>query len=894
MSRELDALAAVDLSGFTLTEDDVWSDSTYHVDGLHPRVTHELQRAVHEAAGKQGPSPRGIVIRGRTGAGKTHLLGWTRARVQAAGGYFFLVKLLTGTGFWASAVHGLRDNLLIAGPDGVYQLSRLLHGLADRIGLSPKARAAIVGESPLSRADLDEFVRALRRQAPRVGTEAQATARALVLYLADSDASEVGKSYLELVDVAEEGAAWGIRQGMRNAQLVFRDMSRLLALTGPVVVAIDQIDPLITSSRNSLLATHKTIDDPAFRAQLSDIGTGMMTLREETQRTLLVVACQPDSWQLIIDNTVASVAGRFIVLPELQAVPKADVAAAIIERRLIPAYTRAGFVPPYPSWPIRPSAFQEAAHRYTARRLLDRIGDHISGCVASGQVVELEHLADGSPAPTTTGRATSPLDPETIDQRFAELRSNTDPDVMALPSNEDAYLPDVLAAGLHCLVMERGEEKSALRVDDIRGKKPSLHARLRLVLDEATEDEQHWAFRAIAADHALAVQSRLRAAQVESGIKAGTTDRRLFVLRNTTWPRGARTKEMIDALVAAGGVAATISGDDLRTLAALRGLLRERPAGLEAWLRLRRPASETALFRLALADLPAPQTDAASLVDDERSLNTPSGQLNTVGGGTADEGPPVAVVGVRPADGRRFAVPIELLRKHTLVVAGSGAGKTVLVRRIVEQCALRGVSAIVLDPNGDLARLGDAWPEPPAEWSDEDREEADQYLAETEVLIWTPGRTKGRPLVFDPLPDFRPVLGDRDEFDRMLQTSVASLIPRAKVSGRSQRAAWQEAVLSSALEYYVRNGGRRLEGLIQLMRELPPDITTIAAGPRLAADMADTLTAAMRTDRLFGGDGDALDPGISLNRPPASRPASRSSASSAYPLKTTGKASSTS
>jgi hypothetical protein len=242
-----------------------------------------------------------------------------------------------------------------------------------------------------------------------------------------------------------------------------------------------------------------------------------------------------------------------------------------------------------------------------------------------------------------------------------------------------------------------------------------------------------------------------------------------------------------------------------------------------------------------------------------------------MGDGDIVDEEPVAVIGVRPADGRRFAVPIEILRKHTLVVAGSGAGKTVLVRRIVEQCALRGVSAIVLDPNGDLGRLGDAWPEPPADWSDEDRDDADQYLAQTEVLVWTPGRTKGRPLVFDPLPDFRPVLDDRDEFERMLQTSVASLIPRAKVSGRSQRAAWQEAVLSSALEHHVRNGGRNLEGLIQLMRELPPDITTIAAGPKLAADMADTLTAAMRTDRLFGGDGDALDPGMLLEPSPGKR-----------------------
>jgi hypothetical protein len=46
--------------------------------------------------------------------------------------------------------------------------------------------------------------------------------------------------------------------------------------------------------------------------------------------------------------------------------------------------------------------------------------------------------------------------------------------------------------------------------------------------------------------------------------------------------------------------------------------------------------------------------------------------------------------------------------------AGAGSGKTVLLRRIVEEAALAGIPAIVIDPNNDLSRLGDAWPERPA------------------------------------------------------------------------------------------------------------------------------------------------------------------------------------
>ncbi len=64
--------------------------------------------------------------------------------------------------------------------------------------------------------------------------------------------------------------------------------------------------------------------------------------------------------------------------------------------------------------------------------------------------------------------------------------------------------------------------------------------------------------------------------------------------------------------------------------------------------------------------------------------------------------------------GLPVSVELEALRKHVAIFAGSGSGKTVLIRRIIEECAIQGVSSIVLDTNNDLARLGDAWPEEPS------------------------------------------------------------------------------------------------------------------------------------------------------------------------------------
>ena len=69
------------------------------------------------------------------------------------------------------------------------------------------------------------------------------------------------------------------------------------------------------------------------------------------------------------------------------------------------------------------------------------------------------------------------------------------------------------------------------------------------------------------------------------------------------------------------------------------------------------------------------------------------------------------------------------------IFAGSGSGKTVLLRRIIEECALQGVSTIVLDPNNDLARLGDPWPEPPAAVAPGDAARARDYLENTDVVV---------------------------------------------------------------------------------------------------------------------------------------------------------------
>ncbi len=142
------------------------------------------------------------------------------------------------------------------------------------------------------------------------------------------------------------------------------------------------------------------------------------------------------------------------------------------------------------------------------------------------------------------------------------------------PAREDALMPALLAAGLQAWI-ENAETGGRYKIDPPPAAKPALHARLRLVLDEATEDESHWGFRAIASTSAVAVISRIRTASTMSGIDPASPGRRLILLRRSSWGLGPKTIEVVAAFTAAGGRTATITDDDIATFDALRVLAAE-------------------------------------------------------------------------------------------------------------------------------------------------------------------------------------------------------------------------------------------------------------------------------------------------------------------------------
>lgn len=383
----------------------------------------------------------------------------------------------------------------------------------------------------------------------------------------------------------------------------------------------------------------------------------------------------------------------------------------------------------------------------------------------------------------------------------------------------------------------------------------------------------------------------------QAGIDRRLNFRRLVIVRTEEVPGGKVTAELLAQFEKAGGLLVKPTDDELRTLWALARLFAEKNPYLADWLRSRRPASALPLMQQTAPALcqarPTPQSGHAgngqgtspgsSSVNG--GTNTQGGSTNgtgsrTTSGGTISRGkttdPPIVNDNDHIPLGRRIhgtgsiTMPLANLEKHTVILAGAGSGKTVLLRRLVEEAALLGTPAIVVDCANDLSVLGERWPATPDGWHEEDPSTADRFHHQTEVIVWTPGRDRGNPLMLEPLPDLAAMADDEDQLQEAIDMARESLRPMV-APGKTQAADKKVGLLSSTLRFFAKHGGGTLHDFVELLRDLPPEAGLgIRNESRLARDMGDALAVQIATNPLLRGTGQGLDPALLFGDVPGS------------------------
>jgi hypothetical protein len=314
-----------------------------------------------------------------------------------------------------------------------------------------------------------------------------------------------------------------------------------------------------------------------------------------------------------------------------------------------------------------------------------------------------------------------------------------------------------------------------------------------------------------------------------------------------------------------------VKEQDVRVFSALRLLDAEQPESFEAWLQSRRPLDKTHLFQIAGLATVVEAGAAAGRTDDAapgqaHPTDTPEPDApSKAPPGNGDQKPAQPakdkiLIGHALTSQAPVLLDLFALNRHVAIIAGSGSGKSVALRRIVEEAALLGVPAIVVDCNNDLARLGQPWPKTPDLWSAEDEAKASRYARTVEVVVWTPLLSRGNPLNLAPIPDFGAVTDDADALRTAVSMVTAALRPHA-IPGSGQAAQLREGILTHAVHYFATHGAGTLDHLIMLLSELPDEATgDITDAATHAQRMADQLRSAMARNPLLSASGPTLDP----------------------------------
>ncbi|AWN46148.1 AAA family ATPase [Methylobacterium terrae] len=922
MSDALDALRRVNFD-WVRTLDSVWLDAAptgAPNEALVPRIV--------EALHAQGPGarPRGRVLVGEPGIGKTHLVGQIRRAVWESGGWFVLLDVLGLTDFWRSAALSYLTAMMHPMPDGRRQSDAVLAGVARRFRVEEQVEQAFNTPNIDTRRIVDLLVRALMHVDTGRALKHQDVFRALCL-LRSQDLAAVGLAHAWLQGYEADPAAraaLGFTTPPPSPIDLVRGMAWIMGLSGPTLVAVDQIDGVVDTSR-------LTLDDDfdAGPGLAEMLAAGLMELHEGAGRGMTLVTCLTDSWRRLAERGLKSAFDRFEPPTVLEGLNVPAAAAALIRSRLGPAYAEAGFTPPFPTWPFSEAAITAASHAaMRPRTLLMRCDAFRRDCLAGEAVTICDDLTGKAPDPATAAKAPG----------FDLAAARRAADISGILDDEEGGLGELLRAAfdLYALEDDPHDAIDVVSKGEPEQRLPPLHGRLTFLHRDENDRERHVCYRALLQPHPIAFQARLRAALTASGISTRIPGRELLVVRRGPVPPGAKTDALVDRFLAAGGKLIDPSDDDLRTFVALRSLrdkaLRDGEMDrFERWMRDTLPVRGTAFFRNAglpgdgtaaqpvrprrapLPPLPPRQArtepdlspiragEAAPSPRDggeprsaaaaprgapARAAGTPEAGLAgatpsavavpTPGPGVTAE--PVSGRGRGPAaspaphaapapvpdaipvghrltpDAPPVALPMRLLPRHTAIIAGSGSGKTVLLRRLVEEAALAGIPAIVVDPNNDLSRLGDPWPERPDRFTPEDDRKAGLYAERVEVVVWTPGLHAGNPLFLSVMPDLA-ASDDRDERAQAIEMAAETLGPLAGAGKTLQR-----GVLADALRAFASRGGGTLARFTDLLADLPDGTSQIGNAQKLAAAMADQLLAAVATNPLLRIEGAVLDP----------------------------------
>src|SRR5262249_21116627 len=150
----------------------------------------------------------------------------------------------------------------------------------------------------------------------------------LLLSSADWSAANLAYTWLQGQEIENEAKqSLHFSRAQSEPTELVRGMSWVMSLAAPTLIAVDQIDAIVTTSNLRTGSELNTEDEEerTARAISEGLAGGLMHLRDIKRHALTVVSCLVATWQVLESKAMASFSGRFHKPQPLQEIPNSQI-----------------------------------------------------------------------------------------------------------------------------------------------------------------------------------------------------------------------------------------------------------------------------------------------------------------------------------------------------------------------------------------------------------------------------------------------------------------------------------------------------------------------------------------------------------------------------------------
>jgi adenylylsulfate kinase-like enzyme len=822
----------------------------FDVESIHADAREVFHRQVVRATTPeqhQYGHGRTLLVLGDSGSGKTHLLRALRHQVHSQRlGYVGYMQMSSEVGDYARYVlRNLIDSLERPYDAPVFAESGLLYlsdGLAEGRADIPTGDLERLRSAELESEELDmligQMIDRILRAEGLAHLESDLVHALLLLQRRDPALQRRVIRFLrcEPLSAYEQKLLGGL-----SPRLEPDDPMRTIRQLGTIAYELQLASLVLLVDQ-----VEDTVPDGKTVTRLQQAIDVLRAIADAVPSAVVVLSCLDDVYTALRGQLSRSLVDRLERDPapvRLASQRQRDEVEAMLVRRLDHLYSTfdVALQDEDMLFPFRPEQL-EAVTLFRARDAVAKFREFHEACVATGSIVGTsaaqQPVAAAAPAPASVA---------TLDRAWNDALVGSS----ELPADDEGVI------SLVALAMRGAAEELGIELS-VRSEGPQLVVEGKTIARRVLEVCNHSAQGGHLGNQLEALHALLETGAVP------------IALRNSDFQFKPKTKisKQVGELIKAGGRAVVLEERQLRAVKAAAALEQAHPNAFGEWRRTNRPITHLAFVRAILDLDQVPRAvvnrDTQPLPIDPRPP-APARPANPSGVQAAYDPSQVRLGETTTMRKEPVLLSLEQIKTHVAFLGTTGSGKTTSALSVVEQLLERGVSVMLIDRKGDLARYAsDAW------WSDGESAERDRKVAlrkRIDISLFTPGNAQGRPLRLPLIPMLSDATTqERDQLAKFAASGLATMMGYG--SGTTHR--HKLSVLQCAIQLHAEDREVTIELLRDTINRPDPELlTTVGPLQRFFAPLAEDLqTLEIQRGSLLAGDGEALDVGALL--PPTS------------------------